>query len=299
MKFCANCGAELEDSARFCGKCGHKVEEESAPEVPKAEEAAPAEQETAAPANEATPEKSSFFNDNKKLIIGIAAGCVAFILLLIIIISACSGGYKKQIKTLVKYYNKEVTDSSKFLALENPSFEIEALEDMLGIIEKGFEDSDDFEDMFGENGLEYYLGGIDYEDLYDDYEDKYGSDWKITYEIKDVEKIDKDDLEDLQDDYRDAAEAFEDMEDPDDVEDYLDMIETFCDAEYDDADYKDIAKVATKLDKQYSKIKISKGYKVKVKFKIKGKDDHESIEKTFKILKINGDWYLDDCSLNF
>lgn len=91
--------------------------------------------------------------------------------------------------------------------------------------------------------------------------DRYGKNVKMSYKILDKEKIDKDDIEDYEDDYNDAIEEYNEEND-------------------------------TKL----KDVKISKGYKLEVKYIIKGKDDKDSNISSVTVLKINGKWCAYDLS---
>ncbi len=108
--------------------------------------------------------------------------CVALILSLVVCLAACGGsGYKSLVGDYVEAMND--CDAEKMLdAL--PKEYIDYMEDQ-GI------DEDDLIDE-----LEYYL-----ELMFEELEDEYGDDIKITYKITENKKMDKDDLEDLQDEY--------------------------------------------------------------------------------------------------
>ena len=283
MKFCPNCGAELADDADFCGACGTKMEA-SAPEVDPAKVVV-------------APETKKV---NTKLIVLAAIAVVAVVAIVLIIKAIAGGAYKKPIKTLVNNYNNRVEDSAKYSELTVPKFMQKAADDILSTVKKGFEDSDEYDEFF-EDEVGDLFADFTPENKYEGFDDKYGDDWKITYEIKDVEKIKKKDLKNKKEDLADIAEELENYEDPDDIEDLVDTYSDWFgyDVEFSDSDYKKLANAVKDLHKQCDKVDISEGYEVEVRLKIKGEDDHDSTTKTFNVYKINGDWLIDSTSLYF
>ncbi len=294
MKFCPTCGAQLADDAEFCGTCGTKM--------PAANPAtAPAPNQGQSAPNPGVPNMAPVGAAPKKnnmgLIIGIAAGAVALIVILIIAFMSLGGSYKKTVKTLVKLYNSECKDPAKFDELYMPKSIVSSWDSTVQTFKPVFEDKDDFED-FTESMNMFSSISEDYlDDLYDDWEDEYGKDWKITYEIKDVDKIDKDDLEDYSDELSDLGDEYE--LDEDDVEDLMEALEYSYDIDYSDSDCKKISKAFNSFVKDCSKVKASAGYEVEVVYKIKGKDGHGKYEADYEIIKMGGKWYIDSVKFYF
>lgn len=86
-------------------------------------------------------------------------------------------------------------------------------------------------------------------------EEEYGKNFKVSCKVLDKIKIDKDDLEDIDED---LGEEFEEAE-------YVD-------------DEKDV--------------KVTKGYKVAVKYTYKGKEKKEVEYDTIRVYKVNGKWCI-------
>ena len=157
MKFCAYCGTENQDNARFCEKCG-------VPLVEKPEITQPAYTEVQLEAN--TVKKK-----HKSALIGV------LILLLLCGVAATIGffiirsqqGYRQTVQQLENCVNGREDSYWKYLELMNTSFELKIIQE----VDRALESE-------GENGV--YL----IECLPDDMEKKYGDDWKVEIRILDV-----------------------------------------------------------------------------------------------------------------
>lgn len=299
---CPKCGAQNDDDAVFCAGCGEKlestategtgnVESTAAETTESAEESAAAEAVSAGaveteqvqtggdysssyvaaePAAETEEKKAG-----AKKYIPVVIGVAALIVIVLIAKSLFGGGYKTPIKTLCKNINKQETDLDKYADVVLPKFAMSAYKDIMKVVEN----SDG-----GEDAVEAISDSL--EDAYDTWEDDYGDHWKVSYEISKKTKLDKDELEDIQDAYGD-------------MRDYLDYIDEDTIDDWVDSDYisssdgKKLEKCIEKLDKGLKGIKVSKGYKVKARLKIKGKDDDDKETVEFYIIKADGKWVID------
>lgn len=295
---CPKCGAQNEDDAVFCAGCGEKLEHETANSVENAQDAGNTVEESAAGEvkEEAVQEETSQVQsgdysssyvsaeepageDEKKgdssKYIPAAFGVVVLLVVILAAKALFGGSYKDPIKSLCKNLNKQETNLDKYADVVLPKFAMDAYKDAMNVL-KNSDEGDDAMDVIEES-----LEGI-----YDKFEDEYGDDWKVSYEISKKTKLDKDELEDIQDAYSDFR-------------DYLDYIDEDAIDELVDEDYisksdgKKLEKCVEKLDKGLKKIKVSKGYKVKVKLKIKGDDDDDKETQEIYIIKADGKWVVD------
>lgn len=275
MKFCPNCGAELADDAGFCGACGTKLTVEGT--------------------NEAAPEKKAGGIDKK--FVGIICVAIAVVVAIVILITRLAGGgYKKAVKEYFAFFNNKQTDAMELEKLTTMKAEYDFEKVCLDVFAKAADDEEDALDLAS------MIAGVGdrtefYEDLYDDFEDTYGKNWKITYEIKKEKEIKKSDLKDIQEsineDGEDTLDEFGDFDDfEDEIDDLIDMLEDEYDASMSKSDFKKIFKGMEDAAKAMSKAKVTEGYNLTVKCTIEGKEDKGKGECNFKALKIDGDWVL-------
>ena len=201
-KFCAKCGAELQEGIKFCAKCGTPVETVPVEEVKPATEAPVKEAASSASnqgndlKNQATQVADDLLKKGNELAgnltdqakkdpkkFGIVCGAVVLALIVIICIAA-SGGKKKPVKTFMKGIEKQ--DAEKVAYSMFPKKFYKSMAD---------ETDQDLEDLM--------------DDLEDNLED---SDVKIkSYKFRKMEKMDEDDA----DDFEDLIELYEDRADYD------------------------------------------------------------------------------------
>ena len=120
--------------------------------------------------------------------------CVLLALVMVLSLTACgaNGSHKSVVKTL--FASIEKGDAEKMLSLF-PEEVLEAMEENLG-------DEDEV--------LEYFEDAMD--SLMDEFEDMYGDDIKITYEIEDEDELDEDDIDEIIDFYEEYLDADLDIE---------------------------------------------------------------------------------------
>lgn len=297
---CPKCGAQNDDDAVFCAGCGEKIENTASESVESTaaentgsvEESAAAVEAVSAEAMGTeqaqtggdysssyvaadpvveTEEKKSGANKYIPVVIGVAA----LIVIVLLAKSLFGAGYKTPIKTLCKNINKQETNLDKYADVVLPKFAMDAYKDAMKVVKN----SDG-----GEDALESISDSL--EDAYDNWEDDYGDNWKVSYEISKKTKLDKDELEDIQDAYSDMRDYL----------DYIDedAIDDMVDSDYiSSSDGKKLEKCIEKLDKGLKGIKVSKGYKVKARLKIKGKDDDDKETMEFYVIKADGKWVID------
>lgn len=150
MKFCPNCGTQLEDSAVFCSNCGTNVGEP-----------APTQDTVQDYNNSAVIKK----NKNIGIIAVAAAGALALILILSLIFGG--SGYEEAIDNLI-----DVTFKGEFSKIEDL-----APEKLWDEVDKPIDD------LISELEEEYE------EDMYNEFVEEFGADFSIDYEIDDESEL--------------------------------------------------------------------------------------------------------------
>lgn len=101
MKFCPNCGTQLQDGVKFCTECGTKVAV-AAPPVPEppaqpvftppVQQASPAPEVKTVPETSQAPEASKQPKSGKKKLLPILLGAAVLVVLLIVLLVSCGKG---------------------------------------------------------------------------------------------------------------------------------------------------------------------------------------------------------------
>ena len=177
--FCKNCGAQLNEGARFCPKCG-----------------TPAVNGNAGGNSGGYQGGASPVQSQKKPPY-LAIGLIAIVVVVVIVLAVVLGktvfgkGYEKPIKTLIK--GVEEQDGEMILSAFSENT-IEAMEDQSGI------DRIEQEDMM-DLKFEYRFSGEVWVD----------EDVEFKYEVEDSKKLDKDDIKDIEDELKDYWDVREDI----------------------------------------------------------------------------------------
>lgn len=247
---CKNCGKELPEGTKFCVSCGTPCEE-AAPQA--AAEGAKEAAETVTPAAEAPKAEApkdvaaasggqpqAAGSDNVKKLVFIGGIAVAALIVLIVFSNLLFGSSPK--KAFKAYVTAEY--SCDFNKMWNNSIFAKKAQKALDLYDK-----DDYEDDYE-----------DYKDYYDDLKEDRKDDgikYKVSVDIKDVEKIKKGDRE-----FKWAKEFMEDYYDcdADKIKEFA-IVEARIKAEY----YEDGDR-----DKDY---------------------DRDTGRTQFLMIKIGGDWY--------
>ena len=301
MKFCTKCGRQLEDNeVCSCSSQNETVNQtvlgNNAGQDSNLNQGSYVNQDTYVSSGNTTPEynnQPTFQNvasnqpvkgSSKKAVIGLVAALVVVIALgALLILSFGVGGYKKPLDQICKAVNKQETDINKLAAMLLPDFAGDAYKDVMAVLK----DNDDIEDAFDD-------AEDSVKDLYDLMEDELGKDVKVSYEIKEKEKMDKDDLEDIEETIRDMYDSyFEDLIDEIDDMDSDDWEDMADDLDISVSKAKKLGKTIKGFGKELEKAKVTSGYTLKVKVKLKGDDDSTSETFEFNMIKVNGDWMID------
>ena len=175
--FCGKCGAQCEDNAKFCNKCGASL---SGEQVTKYD----------------TPVIEYHNDKNRK--VGIIAVFVSVVVVIGIII-VLSGGrsYKKTVDEFIDAQFK--ADAEAALDLIPEKLVDYILED------EGYSRAE--LDDFIEEGNETLEDQLEYLDEF------LGDDWKVSYEIKNVEDVEGERLDELREDYKEFGVKVSDAKD--------------------------------------------------------------------------------------
>ena len=245
---CKRCGKELPEGTKFCVACGAACEETTANQTGEtaanqAGGAAAGEQKAEGGSKAAVIDgvKAQFSGpEGMKKLIAVAAGVVILVLLIVFCNLIFGSSPKKAFKAFV-----QGTYSWDFKKIMNNSISAKKAQKALDTYDK-----DDFEDEY-EDAMDYY------KDLLEDMKDD-GIKYKVSVDIKDVEKIKKSDKE------FDWACEF--------MEDYYD-----CDSDK----IKQFAIVEAKIKAEY------------YEDGDRDSDGDEKVDRTqYLLVKLGGDWYV-------
>ena len=298
-RFCTSCGAPLNENAEFCTACGAAQAPASKPQDGAQ---APAEQggmnmnnftEAAGAAAQNAAEKvKNTFGDvsvdslkgamnvdsiknvgktkDKNVIIVLCAAVVLLILIIIIAVSALGGGYKKPVDNLLKGISNA---DGKTVLKAFPEFYVDSIEDQMDDAAK---DKKKYKERLAEleEDKDYY-DADEYAEMYKSYQDRIAiadCETPAEYFEKSVLEDLRDELEDeygenIKISYKIRSKKELKKSDLNDMEDYVEAV----------------------FDEE---VKIKKGYELKLKMKIKGKDDKDEEKGEISVYKIDGKWYI-------
>ncbi len=214
----------------------------------------------------------------------IAAAAVAVIAILIILISSL-GAYKKPINTLVSLANKKSTNIPAYVDCVAPSFVSSSYKSLLGTL-KGGDAKKELEETIKDA----------FDDAWDELEDEYGKNWRISVEWKDADRLSNKKLDAIRDRWEDIADTLgkAELDDEDTYESIADSLDDKYDTEL---NTKQVAQIMGKLADQFENAKITDGYEVDLKLSIEGKDGHDTTKmEGIYVIKVNGQWIIDPTS---
>lgn len=170
--FCPNCGKEVNEDARFCPHCGETTA------APKQKN--PFRKETSTGDSSSSAGKSKSVSRNKLLgiIAAVLAVIIAAVVVMLVIVNRPKP-YERDLAQMVKYLNEQYDESEETLYKLNCWGEQYCADEMWE------------QEVFGET----YLGVWEdktYDfllDAYDDLVDEYGSDYKISYEVVNAQEL--------------------------------------------------------------------------------------------------------------
>ncbi|MBR2044662.1 MAG: zinc ribbon domain-containing protein [Agathobacter sp.] len=271
---CKNCGSNIPEGSKFCPYCSAQVVDSP-------------EQQLGQPAPET--------NGKKKvpMIAGIVAVVVIIIGVIIAIFAGSSSkGYETEVENFFTYLAEQEDDAEGFItdaywagacfgnafggnfakdaniAYVTCMFEIE---DAAGS-SYGTSSIDNWEDYLEESMLDY---------LYMQFDNVYGDDWELNYEIANSDKLSGSDIEDLQDEWEEIIKKYEE---------YVDLFENIDD-NFATIEEEDIETIEAFIDEMSDK-KIKKAYEVEVDVTIEGDDASLEESYEFQIVQIDDQWVI-------
>lgn len=283
--FCQNCGQEIPDDSRFCDYCGQPQQVydgqgtgEQQGYGPYGEP--PVNYDTQGYGNQ--PVYGTEPKRNSGKMIGIIA-CLLAAVVIIVILRACFGGKPTTpLNNIQKIINKQETDITKIVDATTPGFVSDAYKDMLKVLEGNKEYKKTVKEILKNSGDQI-------DDLwsysFDDLEDEYGKNVKISYKVKKKEKLTKDEKKSISEGYA----AFADLSSG--VTDCIENLDK-C-TELSDKEINKLVKIVENLEKKLEKIKVTDGYLMTVDLIAKGKDDDDSEKVDIVVIKVDGDWTID------
>ena len=133
-------------------------------------------------------------------------------------------------------------------------------------------------------------------DNVEDMKDEYGRNYKYTYKITDSEKLEKEDLRAFRKQIRSAAKSLDSFIEETEDYDFDDWSDAADETGLSRKQLKKVVKLLKKIEKKWSKAKVTKGYELEVTVKLTGKelDEPEEHETTVRVYKVNGRWISED-----
>lgn len=226
-------------------------------------------------------------NNNIGIIAVAAAGLLIVILLIVGLSRLLGGGYKAPLKNLVRNVNKQSADVEGYLSCIAPGFAVNLYKDVYGIIKSADKNAiKDYDEAVADR----------IEDIYDDIADKYGDDFKLTYEIRNAEHLDDRDIKKIEDTYEDLFDLIDDKidyKDEDIYEDLADKLDDDADISLSKSQIRKLQSAVESFMGKLDDFKIQDAYEVKVRFVIEGEEGSDKKTATFYIIKVNGKWFIE------
>lgn len=223
-------------------------------------------------------------NPKKKLnssVIGLAI----IVILAVLFLKSCFFGssYKAPLDDMLKIINKKQTNIDKIADVVVPAMLSDTYEEVIDLLKSNKEYKKDFKKLYDKTLPEAIEDT--YDEFYDNMENIYGKNIKLSYKIEDKEKLDKDERKAIASAYSSFAQLSSG------ITDCIEALEN-C-TEFKEKELKKLVKQVESLEKKLDKFKVSSGYVLDVEFTIKGKKDETSHNMDIVVIKADGDWMID------
>lgn len=286
---CRNCGQEIPEGSMFCQNCGQAAngnstdinnQQYSGQEYYQYNNEPYMNQEYSASNNNPTIVDRIFSKINPNTI---SLAIVAILVILFLKSCVFGSSYKTPLDDIIEIVNKKQTNIDKIADAVIPEILSDSYDEIIDILKSNKEYKKDFKTLYNKD-LPDVAEDL-YEDFFDEMEDVYGKNPKISYEIKDKEKLDKKEKESIAKAYSSFTKLSSGV---------TDCIEALEDCtELTEKDIKKLVKQVESLEKKLDKFKVSSGYLLNVKLTIKGKDKKDSEKMDIVVIKVNSEWMID------
>lgn len=259
MKFCAYCGTENQDNARFCEKCG-------VPLVEKPEITQPAYTEVQLGANTGKKKHKSALIGILTLLLlcGVAATIGFFII-------RSQQGYRQTVQQLENCVNGKEDSHWKYEELVCTSFEVETQQECERILKSEGENRGYFVDF-----------------VLDEMEKKYGDDWKVEIRILDVSPMLKQAIDKENELIKSGAER------ADDIAEKLSRDCMYEEYVLSPSNAKKLAKLFEDEEKQYKNAKVTDGKTLTIQYRIYADNECHIHSECIGIYLVNDKWIFRD-----
>lgn len=260
--FCPGCGKEIKEEAKFCPYCGsqiaskttdHTVTRTSGASLPKT-----------------TIEKGRSFSHNAWIsMVAVILALAVLVAAVMTILSRRSRPYEKDLAQMVDFLNQRYDKSDEVL------FKLNTIQYMA---EEDWETQLLYQDVFD------YENNIieNYQELYETLDYYYGSDYRIEYNIIRRTKMKASELQEWKEiAFQDRWNFDSDTQFSEYSEEYQQLVTEF------NARREPIEK---KLAKRIAQDECTKGYKLLVRFSVKGEVDENTIQRTIFVIKLGDVW---------
>ena len=209
---------------------------------------------------------------------------VAVVIGLIVGLSIAGNNYKVPIKQLEKWDNIKHYTNGKYVSYYS------GLANGLGNVDaiwKAAKKSENYEDNIADR-VESLNDGVE------DMIDQYGSNYKISYVIKEADPLEKSDLREYRDNLRESIKSLSEVVDESDDASSSDWEDFADELGMTKSDAKNFVKALGKYCDELKRLDVTAGYELTVIKTITGKELEEPIETelTYTVLKVNGRWVL-------
>jgi len=318
---CKNCGQEVQEGNAFCQNCGSPVTVEGAEEknaekvsLTKSQNSEENSQQNSVqndsihesdnqnysqPYHNSTQNYSGEAYDQsyaeasaavqqenpKKKLNSSVIGLAVIVILAVLFLKSCFFGssYKTPLDDMLKIVNKKQTNIDKIADAVVPAMLSDTYEEVIDLLKSNKEYKKDFKKLYDKTLPEAIEDT--YDEFYDNMENIYGKNIKISYKIEDKEKLDKDERKAIASAYSSFAQLSSG------ITDCIEALEN-C-TEFKEKELKKLVKQVEALEKKLDKFKVSSGYVLDVEFTIKGKKDETSQNMDIVVIKADGDWMID------
>lgn len=231
---------------------------------------------------------NAFLSFLKKWWIVLASAAAAVIIAVTLICCLLGSNYKTPLNDVCRTINRRDTDIVRIVRKVMPNFIEGDLMEIYQIVKK----SDDFDEEIGDQIIELQE---QLEDYFNDMEDTYGSDARLTYCITDREELSKKELKAARTWIRDINTTT--------LGSILDSVESYGRSDWDNMadelglsakECKELFDELEDLSDELREISVTRGYELTLDLALSGSDDDWTMDDVvLRVIKVNGSWMFD------